>query len=223
MLQKFKKLLAQKFHTNTSARDRFVNSELAKIPAGATLLDAGAGDQPHRHAAKHLIYTSQDFGSFKEDDYSYAPIDIVGDVWDINVKDESFDAVLCTEVLEHIPYPVETIRELSRVLRPGGILILTAPSHYRRHFDPYFFSAGFSDRWYEEVLPRYGLEVTFLEATGDFYSWMKVEIYRVIVQHKAAAVLLLPSLLFFSLMRPTPESIATLCNGYHVVARKLSE
>lgn len=218
MLKKLKKLLSENFDTTTYARDKFVITELAKLPPGTKLLDAGAGNQPYRNAAQHLVYTSQDFSAF--DDLAYEPTDIVGDIWDIKVADHSFDAVLCTEVLEHVPYPIDTIRELSRILRPGGSLILSAPSNYRRHFDPYYFTAGFSDRWYEAILPLHGLEITYLAASGDLYSWMKVEIYRTIVKHKLASFALVPALIFFSLMRPTTESISALCNGYHVVATK---
>lgn len=39
----------------------------------------------------------------------------------------SFDAVLCIEVLEHVADPFQAVRELKRVLRPGGTLLLTTP------------------------------------------------------------------------------------------------
>lgn len=218
MLQNLKQWLAHTFDTTTFARDRFVFSELAKLQDGSSLLDAGAGTQPYSLAAQHLVYVSQDFSQVEG--FAYGPTDIVGNIWDMNVSDGSFDAVLCTEVLEHVPYPVETIRELSRVLRPGGTLILTAPSHYRRHLDPYYFSAGFSDRWYEVILPDHDLELTAIIPSGDFNSRMKVELYRTIIQHKWASIALLPALIFFYLKRPTPESISAMCDGYFVVAKK---
>lgn len=39
-----------------------------------------------------------------------------------------FDGVVCTEVIEHIPYPEWVIREIARVLKPGGIFVLTFPN-----------------------------------------------------------------------------------------------
>jgi len=54
-------------------------------------------------------------------------LDIVSDITSISVDDESFDCILCTEVLEHVPDAVAAIREFSRILKPGGILIITAP------------------------------------------------------------------------------------------------
>ena len=43
--------------------------------------------------------------------------------------DATFDWVLISEVLEHIPQPVPVVREAARVLRPGGRALLTVPRH----------------------------------------------------------------------------------------------
>ncbi len=215
---------------NLGQRVAFVSQELARLTAGSRLLDAGAGSQQFRKFAGHLDYVSQDFEQYSVDQqtgfaassvpYQYGATDIVSNIWSIPAPSESFDAVLCTEVLEHVPYPRETIRELGRLLKPGGKLILTAPSNCLRHFDPYFFSSGYSDRWYETVLPEAGLEIERLEPVGDYFSWMKVEIFRTIAQRKLSAFALLPALLFFKLSRPTESSVSTLCMGYHLVAKK---
>lgn len=52
--------------------------------------------------------------------YNYGLLDYVGDIWDINEVDDSFDAILCKEVFEHIPYPNETLKEFARLLKSGG-------------------------------------------------------------------------------------------------------
>lgn len=215
---------------NQYQRERFVKEQLLKLPKGSKLLDAGAGSQQYRKYAQHLDYASQDFNQYVRDEapsfassteqYSYGATDIVGDIWDIDTPDGEFDAVLCTEVLEHIPYPVDTVKELARVLKPGGVLILTAPSNCLRHFDPYFFSSGFSDRWFERILPENHFAINSLEPVGDYYSWVKVELFRTIAQRRSSLVWLLPALIWFKAQRPTEESIATTCMGYHLVARR---
>jgi SAM-dependent methyltransferase len=55
------------------------------------------------------------------------------------VEDARFDHVLLTQVLEHLPEPAKVLKELHRVLKPGGTLWLTAPLFYAEHEKPYDF------------------------------------------------------------------------------------
>lgn len=217
---------------NQYARLDFVRREIARLPEGTKILDAGAGNQRYRPYCGHLNYFAQDFAEFTIDDqvgllptsrepYEYGPLDYVGDIWSINAPEESFGAILCTEVLEHVPYPIESIRELSRLLKPGGTLILTVPSNCLRHMDPYFFTSGFSDRWIQRILAEASLEVCSLEVVGDYYKWMEVEIARTAKRNSLAAkAILFPSFLYFHAKRSDKASRQTLCMGYHVVAKK---
>lgn len=54
-------------------------------------------------------------------------VDIVADVQALTLPDACADAIICTEVLEHVPDPFAACRELHRVLRPGGWLYVTSP------------------------------------------------------------------------------------------------
>ena len=51
----------------------------------------------------------------------------VGDINNMPFQDGSYDSVICSEVLEHVPAPEESIKELIRVLKPGGVLALSVP------------------------------------------------------------------------------------------------
>tara|TARA_B110001454_G_scaffold23990_1_gene23514 strand:+ start:467 stop:1183 length:717 start_codon:yes stop_codon:yes gene_type:complete len=51
----------------------------------------------------------------------------VSDINNMPFKDGSYDSVICSEVLEHVPAPEESIKELIRVLKPGGVLALSVP------------------------------------------------------------------------------------------------
>ncbi|MGQ0609276.1 MAG: class I SAM-dependent methyltransferase [Chloroflexota bacterium] len=53
---------------------------------------------------------------------------VEGDIEMMPFEDASFATVLCTEVLEHVPYPDQALREINRVLRPGGTLIGSVPA-----------------------------------------------------------------------------------------------
>jgi SAM-dependent methyltransferase len=53
---------------------------------------------------------------------------VQGDIENMPFEDGSFGTVVCTEVLEHVPYPDQALREIRRVLRPGGVLIGSVPA-----------------------------------------------------------------------------------------------
>jgi SAM-dependent methyltransferase len=50
--------------------------------------------------------------------------------------DGAFDAALCTEVLEHVSDAGAVLREIARVVRPGGRVLVTVPFVYHYHEDP---------------------------------------------------------------------------------------
>jgi 2-polyprenyl-6-hydroxyphenyl methylase/3-demethylubiquinone-9 3-methyltransferase len=53
---------------------------------------------------------------------------VVASILELPFADRSFDVVLCTEVIEHTPDPGRAVRELARMVRPGGTLVLTTPN-----------------------------------------------------------------------------------------------
>jgi SAM-dependent methyltransferase len=63
--------------------------------------------------------------------------DVVGDAHALPFADEAFPMVMCVEVLEHVLDPRQVARELSRVLAPGGKLILTTRFMYPLHEAPH--------------------------------------------------------------------------------------
>ena len=55
------------------------------------------------------------------------------------MEDGRFNAVVFTQVMEHVPDPLTVLKELNRILRPGGKLFFTAPLWYQEHEVPYDF------------------------------------------------------------------------------------
>ncbi len=218
-------------------RDDWVIEKLKALSAGSVLLDAGAGSQKYRPSCAHLHYKAQDFGGVTRDvqegyaglkqDYTYGKVDYEGNIWSVPVGDASFDAILCTEVFEHIPYPNETLKEFSRLLKPGGRLILTAPFASLRHMDPFFFYTGFSDRWYEHFLAQSDFRLLEIVPQGDYNRCLAVEIFRTMRTARGLSAIpriamLLPALIYYYLAsrRPTSQSKATMVVGYFVLAEK---
>ncbi|MCK6639819.1 MAG: class I SAM-dependent methyltransferase [Bacteroidia bacterium] len=172
---------------NEQNRYEWVKTQLSQLPSGQRLLDAGAGEQQYRNLCSHLRYVSQDFAQYKPESdptglqmqtWNYPALDIVCDIISIPEKDGSFDAVLCTEVLEHIPDPVKAIHELSRLLRTGGTMLLTAPFCSLTHFAPFHFSTGFNRFFYEHHLKEAGFEITELQINGNYFAWLDQELGR---------------------------------------------
>lgn len=183
---------------NQNIRDEFIIKILKKLPKGLDILDAGCGKQPYKKYCEHLNYFAQDFGEYQTDitatilgdglggkeGYKYGKLDYISDICNIPVPEKKFDVILCTEVIEHIPYPHLAIEEFSRILKKDGILILTAPSNCLRHMDPFYFYSGFSDRWFETVLNDNNFLIEKIDTVGDYYQWLSVEIWRTLSLEK---------------------------------------
>jgi SAM-dependent methyltransferase len=77
------------------------------------------------------VPVADDFGMTKHSDV------VPFDGQTIPFEDASFDHILCTEVLEHVEDPASLIAEMSRVLRPGGTIVVTVPFSARVHHAPH--------------------------------------------------------------------------------------
>lgn len=66
-----------------------------------------------------------------------AGVDVVGDAHHLPFEDDSFDIILCSEVLEHLHSPHIAIAEMQRVLKKGGKLILTTRFLFPIHDAPH--------------------------------------------------------------------------------------
>lgn len=172
--------------TGTDAvREKFVKDNLMTIPRGYKILDAGAGELRFKPDCDHLQYVAQDFGQYEgtgdeglqTGDWDNSRLDIISDITEIPVDDESFDAILCSEVFEHIPDAVAALNEFTRILRPGGILIITAPFASLTHFAPYHF-CGYNKYWYQHHLPKLGFDIELLEHNGSWFSFIAQELRR---------------------------------------------
>ncbi|HVJ55901.1 MAG TPA: class I SAM-dependent methyltransferase [Aliidongia sp.] len=106
------------------------------VPANALVLDAGAGDSPYRPLFAHCRYEAADFVKV---DKPYAAQTYICDLTSIPVEAERFDCVIFNQVMEHVPEPELVLRELRRVLKPGGVLFYSAPLFYEEHEQPYDF------------------------------------------------------------------------------------
>jgi SAM-dependent methyltransferase len=137
--------------------------ELAGGLTGERVIDVGCGVQPYRAALggfRHYV----GFDSPLRPD-SAASADAFGDAVALPFADACADAVLCTEVMEHVSEPATMLAEIHRVLRPGGHLIVTVPFTWHIHDEPHDFWR-FTEFGLRRVLERAGFEVDSLCAVN---------------------------------------------------------
>jgi len=147
-------------------RDRFVCKWLRSIKPGY-IIDIGAGGGPYSKLAVELgfDYKSQDFCQLPNHlihEGKYKSIDYISDATMVPVESASFDYVLCTEVLEHHPYPDQVVAEIARLLKANGVALLTFPTLTPGHQRPFWFFSGFSPEWAVKVLNDHQLISSYI-------------------------------------------------------------
>ncbi len=219
-------------------RNQWLSDRLSSIPPGLSILDAGAGELRNKPLCKHLDYTSQDFCEYDgvsgglsglhTGSWDTSKIDVVSDITNIPLPDASFGVVLCSEVFEHLPDPLKALDEFRRLLKPKGILIITAPFASFVHFSPYHYATGFSRYWYEHHLKTINFDIKELSSNGNWFSYVRQEMYRLPSMAKEQRVwhwplayivgaLAATYLTLFSDRKKTDEFT---CFGWHCIAIK---
>jgi len=158
------------YRFNQYNRDLWVKRHAATIPHQVNVLDVGAGTGRYRNYFSHCNYNAHDFGKTPKLKGKYTQLDYISDITNIPVDSNTFEVIICTEVLEHIPEPIKAINEFYRILKPQGILFLTAPLNSRLHQEPYHFYGGFTAHWYHKFLPEIGFTIQSIEANQGFFS-----------------------------------------------------
>jgi SAM-dependent methyltransferase len=170
---------------NQLSRDRWVQDIANCLSQGTRVLDVGAGECRYRDLFPRCDYRTHDFhkyegtnGGLLKDRWRYGQIDYLSDITSIPVPNNSFDVVLCTEVLEHVPEPIAAIKELHRILKIDGLLFLSAPLGSGLHQQPYHFYGGFTPHFYNHFLRNLGFDILSIKPNGHFFLLLLQEINR---------------------------------------------
>jgi SAM-dependent methyltransferase len=115
-------------------RRRIIEVELGQLPLPphALVLDAGCGSgrtlpELERYGEVSGIELSPDAAEVARGRGAY---DVrIGRLEELPWGDETFDLITCLDVIEHTPDDRVTLRELHRVTRPGGYLVVTVPAY----------------------------------------------------------------------------------------------
>ncbi|MCI0459254.1 MAG: methyltransferase domain-containing protein [Gemmataceae bacterium] len=101
-----------------------IQRTLVMLSPEARILDVGAGG---RRITPGIVT----FDAFPGPE-----VDIVGDIHQLPIDDNSFDCVFCTGTLEHVADPFQAVHEIHRVIKPGGIVHIDVPFIQGYHADP---------------------------------------------------------------------------------------
>jgi len=116
--------------------ERERRSFVVKTAFGRTL-DVGCGRKiPESEFQKGVEYIGLDYDWGAKALYDYSP-DCLADAHNLPIRSASVDSVLLLEVIEHLSTPGAAVKEAFRVLKPGGVLILSAPFLYPLHDEPH--------------------------------------------------------------------------------------
>ena len=158
---------------------------------------------------------------------------IVGDAQALGIGDATFETVLCTEVLEHLPEPQKAIDEMYRVLRPGGELLLTTRFLFPVHDAPhdYFRYTKYGLRHLlrrfevlelHEETTAVGTLAVLLQRLGmqaETLGWTPLRAIWLIAAQMARPFSVLITREYGDSRRRTPEH-GIMTSGYHVACRK---
>ena len=143
---------------------------LRRYATTASVLDVGAGGV--EYSALFPNRTTFDIDPARHPD-------IVGDAADMPFEDSSYEVIICSEVFEHLPDPQKVVGELRRVLKPGGLLVLTTRFAFPVHDAP-------GDYWrftaYGLQLLFKGWEIESLEAETGPFGTIAVLLQRIMFQ-----------------------------------------
>ncbi len=139
--------------------------DMSKHFKSGTLLDIGCGTKPYQSFYPHTDYLGIDWphNLHKSHPEAYA------DAQYIPFATATFDTVVCTEVIEHLPEPALALQNIARVLRPGGHLILSAPFVHVLHEVPFDFFR-FTPIGLQHLVKGAGFEVVNTWARGGVLS-----------------------------------------------------
>ena len=101
------------------------------------VLDAGSGRLKEQILRDEML--AKDIKLETLDIFPGEGVDFTGDISHTEFEDDRYDIILCSQVLEHVEDPRQVCRELFRILKPGGHVLITAPQSTYLHNLPYHF------------------------------------------------------------------------------------
>lgn len=126
------------------------------------ILDIGCGSKPYKKYAAYTGYVGIDASADLRPDARARSEDLP-------FKTSHFDAVICTEVLEHLKEPERCLSEIHRVLKTGGYAYITVPQSWGLHYEPDDYWR-FTKYGMQYLAEKFKFEIIQIEKIGGFFS-----------------------------------------------------
>lgn len=153
-----------------------VKSIAASLPKDTAVLDAGAGECAYKRFFSHCKYQAID-SAVGESRWNYSNLDYVAPLHQMPIADGVFDIVLCTQVLEHLEWPRESVKEMHRVLKPQGKLFITVPMAQAEHQIPFDFFR-YTSYGLKSICSGAGFDHIDVQPLGGFFVRWAYELPR---------------------------------------------
>lgn len=196
--------------------------------SGKVILDVGCGIKPYKNLFNSNSYIGIDIDYGGHTNQAKV-VDKFYDGVNIPYGDNSFDVIICTEVMEHVKDPEKLLSEISRVLKSGGLMFFSMPFVWNEHEVPYDFQR-FTSFKHQSIFEKADLNIQSIKGTGGVFrvcgQLISAFIFeRLFVKNKllkllSAVILCFPIQLIFVLLDSIfKNSWITL--DYVIIAKKL--
>lgn len=175
-----------------------------------TIFDIGCGNKPFEQYIRARIKSDFPFMYQGSDvvQSSDNKVDIVCDATDIPVLSSSYDVVICTQVIEHVFDHIKVFEEANRILKPGGVFIVSSNFFWKIHEGPYDFYR-FTKYGFRSLLKESGFEVVEEIANGGKWAVLGQMLLQICwIEHDPSSFFLKRK--FFTLLR---RSMSLFCNN----------
>ncbi len=156
-------LVAHKLNLHDFYIKKHIEEFSRDIEKVSEILDIGGGSTPYKG-----MFDCNEYTTIEVDINRYKNIDIFGDITNLPIKKGKIDCIICTEVLEHVKDVDKAFKELNRVLKREGYLILTIPFIIGIHDKIDFYR--FTETALRQILEKYDFDVISLYKRGGIFS-----------------------------------------------------
>ena len=141
----------------------YLQKKLKSVKSGSLVLDVGAGQSHFKEAFDSYKYVGVDFCPYED-------VSVVADIiTKLPFRENTFDLIVLSNVLEHVPEPLVLLKECFRVLKSAGHIIILVPFVIRLHQSPYDF-LRYTHYMLDYLLERAGFVKIEIQKIGSVFE-----------------------------------------------------